>query len=247
MSSALDSGSISSDFLCHKCNQARIIGKYTINNWNEEFHPESTLKDIIKNSDNIGMSYIIEELGEKKFLDYFHLLKLDQKTGVELSGESISPLKTFWSEIDLATASFGQGFAVNQLQMIQAFNVLANNGNLIPLHFDQQKAIQSYPVFKFETVNLMNEILKYGVENSPISSLKAKDLEVCAKSGTAQVAVEGNYTDSDIVASYIGFSPCEQPKYTMIVTINNPRLSKWGSSTAAPIWFEIAQNLEFLL
>jgi len=247
MASALDSGSINSNYICEKCNQPRIIGKYTINNWNEEFHPDSTLKDIIKNSDNIGMSYIIERMGQKTFLDYFHRLKLDQKTGVELSGESISPLKNYWSEIDLATASFGQGFAVNQLQMLQAFNTLANNGLLVNLHLTKQRKSEINRVFSSEIVININEILKYAVENSPVAKLKSPDLEVCAKSGTAQVAVGGEYTDSNVVGSYIGFSPCENPKYSMIVTINNPKTSQWGSSTAAPIWFEIAQNLEFLL
>lgn len=247
MASALDSASVNSDFICQKCNQPRVIGKYTINNWNEQFHPDSSLQDIITNSDNIGMSYIIERMGQKLFLDYFHRLKLDQKTGIELSGESISPLKTYWSEIDLATASFGQGFAVNQLQMIQAFNTLANGGELVSLHLTNQKKAEYTRIFAQDTVIKMNEILKYAVENSPVSKLKAKDLEVCAKSGTAQVAIGGQYTDSNTIGSYIGFSPCENPKYTMIVTINNPRSSQWGSSTAAPVWFEIAQNLEFLL
>ncbi len=247
MASALDSGSINSDFICQKCNQPRVIGKYTINNWDEHFHPDSTLKDIIKNSDNIGMSYIIERMGQKTFLDYFHRLKLDQKTGIELSGESISPLKTYWSEIDLATASFGQGFAVNQLQMIEAFNTLANGGELVSLHLTNQKKAEYTRIFTQDTVMKMNEILKFAVENSPVSKLKEEDLEVCAKSGTAQVAISGQYTDSNTIGSYIGFSPCENPKYTMIVTIKNPRSSQWGSSTAAPVWFEIAQNLEFLL
>lgn len=247
MASALDSGSINPDFICQRCNQARIIGKYTINNWNKEFHPDSSLKDIIKNSDNIGMSYIIERMGQKTFLDYFHRLKLDQKTGIELSGESISPLKNYWSEIDLATASFGQGFAVNQLQMIQAFNTLANGGELVSLHLTNQKRAEYTRIFAQDTVIKMNKILKYAVENSPVSKLKEKNLEVCAKSGTAQVAISGQYTDSNTIGSYIGFSPCENPKYTMIVTIKNPRSSQWGSSTAAPVWFEIAQNLEFLL
>jgi cell division protein FtsI/penicillin-binding protein 2 len=131
--------------------------------------------------------------------------------------------------------------------MIQAFNTLANQGILTAVHLNQDSNLQNYQVFSKEVVLKMNEILKYAVENSPVSNLKPKELEVCAKSGTAQVAVGGEYTQSDTIGSYIGFSPCTNPKYTMIVTINNPKTSSWGSSTAAPIWFEIAQNLEFLL
>lgn len=247
MSSALDSKSISPDYTCSKCNQPRIIGQYTINNWNNEFHADTNLKDIIKNSDNIGMSYIIEKLGLKNFLEYFHRLKLDQKTGIELTGESISPLKTQWPDIDLATASFGQGIAVNQLQMVQAFNAIANNGQLVKVHFNKQSPLETNLVFSPETMSLMRDILIYAVNNSPVASLKPKDMEVCAKSGTAQVAVKGEYVDSSTIGSYIGFSPCVNPKFTMIVTVNNPKASQWGSSTAAPIWFELAQNIEPLL
>lgn len=246
MSSALDSKSITPDYVCQKCNQPRVIGQYTINNWDNSFHPDSTLKDIIKNSDNIGMSYIIEKMGLKNFQEYFHRLKLDQKTGVELTGESISPLKTVWPEIDLATAAFGQGLAVNQLQMIQAFNAIANNGQLVKVHFNQQNQIEKSDVFDPETMSLMREILSYAVNNSPVANLKPKDMDVCAKSGTAQVAVKGEYSDNTI-GSYVGFSPCVNPKFSMIVTVNNPRSSQWGSSTAAPIWFELAQNIEPLL
>ena len=247
MSSALDSKSISSDFICQKCNQPRIIGQYTINNWDNNFHADSTLRDIIKNSDNIGMSYIIKEMGLNKFLDYFHRLRLDQKTGVELTGESISNLKSNWPEIDLATASFGQGIAVNQLQMLQAFNAIANDGTLVKVHLNQDNPIEKSQVFSQETISIMKNILSYAVENSPVASLKSKDMEVCAKSGTAQVAIGGEYTNSNTIGSYIGFYPCTNPKFTMIVTVNNPKLSQWGSSTAAPIWFELAKNIATLL
>lgn len=247
VSMALDTNSINTSFICTQCNRPRQIGEYTINNWNDEVHPDSTLKDIIKNSDNIGMSYIIDRLGLSSFSNYFHRLKLDQKSGVELVGESVSPLKTSWPDIDLATASFGQGFAINQLQVLQAFNTLANQGKLVNLHLNQETLINTTPIFKTETVNSINEILKYAVENSPVASLKPKDLEVCAKSGTAQVAVKGSYTDSSTIGSYIGFAPCHDPKFTMIVTVNNPRSSPWGSSTAAPMWFEMAEKINSLL
>lgn len=247
VASALDSKSISTDFVCQKCNQARQIGQYTINNWDEQFHPDSSLRDIIKNSDNIGMSYIIDELTLKKFLDYFHRLKLDQKTGVDLTGESVSSLKSYWPDIDFATASFGQGFAVNQLQMIQAFNTLANRGSLVKVHLNSQSKIENNSVFSATTTEQVIEILRYAVEHSPLSALKPSGMEVCAKSGTAQVAISGNYNDANTIGSYIGFSPCENPKFTMIITVNNPRSSLWGSSTAAPMWFELAQKIEPLL
>ncbi len=257
VSMALDNQSIDTNFVCTKCGSPHTIGQYTITNWDNQLHPNSTLQDIIKNSDNIGMSYIIQRLGLEKFLDYFNRLGLGQKTNIDLQGESKPVVKTDWPEIDLATASFGQGLAVTQIQMLTAFNTIANDGVLVSPHLvnyftDENNQIitrpnHTQPVFSATTIQDVKSILKYAVENSVVTKFKSADLEVCAKSGTAQVAVKGGYTDSNTIASYIGFSPCHNPKFTMIVTINNPRSSPWGSSTAAPIWFEIADKINNLL
>ena len=244
---ALDSKSISSDYICDKCDKPLTIGQYTITNHDNATHPNSSLKDIIKNSDNIGMSYIINQLGLEKFLNYFQKLGLNQKTGIDLQGESRPNVKSDWPDIDLATASFGQGIVVTQTGMLQAFNTIANNGILVKPHLLVNKDNNPKQIFNIESINEIKSILKYSVENGVVSIMKPKNLEVCAKSGTAQVAIKGGYTDSSTIASYIGFSPCNNPKFTMIVTINNPKSSPWGSSTAAPIWFELASKIDHLL
>lgn len=257
MSMALDTKSISPDFLCIKCDKPHQIGQYSIGNWDNSLHPNSTIKDIIKNSDNIGMSYVIQSLGLDNFLKYFNSLGLNRKTGIDLQGEVKPVSKNSWPEIDFATASFGQGFAITQIQMLTAFNVIANNGVKNTPHvvnyFDDGQTI--YPnnlpkqitIFSPETIKQMKNILKYAVENGIVSKFKPDNLEVCAKSGTSQIAVKGGYSESSTIASYVGFSPCENPKFTMIVTINNPKSSPWGSSTAAPIWYELASKISSLL
>jgi cell division protein FtsI/penicillin-binding protein 2 len=258
MSMALDQKSIDTSFICDKCDHPHTIGEYTITNWDNTTHPNATLKDIILNSDNIGMSYIIGHLGLENFLKYYQKLGLNQKTGIDLQGEAKPTVKTNWPEIDLATASFGQGIVVTQVNMLQAFNVIANDGQLVKpkvaQYFTDDLERISYPkkqnsvtVFTPETISQMKEILKYAVENGVVNQFRPKNLEVCAKSGTAQVAIKGSYTDSSTIASYIGFSPCNNPKFTMIVTINNPKSSPWGSSTAAPIWYELASKIDHLL
>ncbi len=257
VSIGLDTKSIDTNFVCVRCDQPHQIGKYAITNWNDETHPNSSLQDIIKNSDNIGMSFIIQKIGLNNFLEYYKKLGLNQKTGIDLQGEAKAPIKDTWPEIDLATASFGQGVLVTQVSMLQAFNTIANNGILVKprvaSYFVQNDKIinnkqpESYRVFSQDTTKSMKSILKYSVENGVVASMKDKNIEVCAKSGTAQIAIKGGYTDSATIASYIGFSPCDNPKFTMIVTINNPKSSPWGSSTAAPIWYDLALKLNYLL
>jgi len=257
VSMGLDKKSIDTNFICTHCNQPHQIGQYAITNWNDELHPDSSLQDIIKNSDNIGMSFVIERIGLNNFLEYYKKLGLNQKTGIDLQGEAKATMKENWPEIDLATASFGQGIQVTQISMLQAFNTIANDGILVKPrvanYFTQNDQIinnkkpESYRVFSTDTTDKVKTILKYSVENGVVAPMKDKSIEVCAKSGTAQIAVKGGYTDSATIASYIGFSPCYNPKFTMIVTINNPKSSPWGSSTAAPIWYDLALKLNYLL
>ena len=250
MAEALDLKSIRPDYVCTGCDRPKVVGGATVTNWDNATHPDSTLQDIIKNSDNIGMSYIIETIGLDRFLSFYQKIGLNQKSGIDLQGESKPLLKKKWSQIDLDTASFGQGIAITQLQMLTAFNTLANNGILVhPRMLDytdnnttinRPKALKTIAIYSPTTVALMKSILKYAVENGVVGKLKPKELEVCAKSGTAQIAINGSYSADNSVASYIGFSPCNNPKFSMIVTIDNPRTSPWGSSTAAPIWFQLA-------
>ena len=247
MALALDSKSVSPDYICQQCDRPNKIGQYSIGNWDNTLHPNSSLPDIIKNSDNIGMSHIIAATGYDKFIRYFNLLGFDRKSGIDLPSEARPLSKGYWPEIDLATASFGQGFAVTQIQMLTAFNVLANGGSKVIPHFAKNVPHNATLIYSPDTINQMKVILKYAVENGVIAKLKPKNLEVCGKSGTSQVAVKGGYSDSSTIASYVGYSPCDDPKFTMIVTIHNPKTSPWGSSTAAPIWYEIAEKLSTLL
>ena len=254
---ALDSQAIDQNFICPNCDRPFVASGFSINNWDNSFHPQSSLQDIIKNSDNIGMSQIITLLGKDRFLRYFHLLGLDQKTGIDLPNESISPQKPFWSPIDLATASFGQGFAITPIQMIQAFNVLANSGQLARPHLGVSltngvsikkiERLSTTPIFRPPTISQINHILQYAVNNGPAAQFNSQKLEVCAKSGTAQVAIDGQYSSQEAIASYIGYAPCQNAKFTMLVVLVNPKTSTWGSSTAAPLWFALASKISKLL
>jgi cell division protein FtsI/penicillin-binding protein 2 len=141
--------------------------------------------------------------------------------------------------------------------MLQAFNVIADDGLMPQSHFvsyfdDNDQIIRNNisppaKIFDPGTIQKVKTILKYAVENGVVAHFKPDNLEVCAKSGTAQVAVKGGYSESATNASYVGFSPCQNPKFTMIITINNPKSSPWGSSTAAPIWFDLAAKITPLL
>jgi len=82
-----------------------------------------------------------------------------------------------------------------------------------------------------------------GVENGEVRYYKPPGYKIAGKTGTAQVPIEGHYDPDRTIASFVGFAPADDPKFTMLVSLTNPQVSPWGSTTAAPVWFDIASQL----
>jgi cell division protein FtsI/penicillin-binding protein 2 len=89
----------------------------------------------------------------------------------------------------------------------------------------------------------MTEIMIQAVDRGEAKFAKPQGMIIAGKTGTAQIPIEGHYDPTKTIASFIGFFPADNPQYTMLVTLNNPQTSQWGSETAAPLWFAIAKQL----
>jgi cell division protein FtsI/penicillin-binding protein 2 len=81
------------------------------------------------------------------------------------------------------------------------------------------------------------------VENGEAKAFKPKGFTFAGKTGTAQIPVEGHYDPQKTLASFVGFGPVENPKFVMLVRLDEPKTSQFGSETAAPTFFSIAQRL----
>lgn len=241
MALSLDSHKINQNFNC-PCNQPLTIGEYTINNWDEKLHPDSPLKDIIRYSDNIGMATISKNVDSNTLIKYSEILGLGKKSGIDLQGESRPIIKKNWGKIDIANASFGQGFAITQIQLIKMFNSLTY-GKLTTPKIATNNSPDIDNIFTQSTRDNIKSYMKYAVESGNMNKYKNKDMEVCAKSGTAQIAYQGKYDENQTIASYIGFSPCDNPKFTMIITLVRPKTSPWAEGTAGPMWYDIANDI----
>ena len=75
---------------------------------------------------------------------------------------------------------------------------------------------------------------------------RPKNIEIAGKTGTAQIPIAGHYDPEKTIASFVGFFPARRPQYTMLVSLTEPQTSPWGSETAAPLWFAIANQLLLL-
>jgi cell division protein FtsI/penicillin-binding protein 2 len=255
VAAAINEGKVKSDTICDKCEGPREIGGFTIKTWNNKYYPQSTMAQILEHSDNVGMVYVAEKLGLGRLYNYLQDFGFGKETKIDLQEEASASLraKKDWKEIDLATASFGQGISVTPIQMLQASAVIANGGNLVQPHlvekiiagdrvYEQKHEIKK-GVIKKETARIVAEMMFKAVENGEAKRLKPKDLKVAGKTGTAQIPLAGHYDPTKTIASFVGFAPVENPKFVMLVRIDQPSSSQFGSETAAPTFFNIAKEL----
>jgi cell division protein FtsI/penicillin-binding protein 2 len=178
------------------------------------------------------------------------------ETGIDLQGEvsgSIKP-KQYWYPIDYATATFGQGLAVTPMQLITAFASVVNGGELlrpyvvervsdnINVNTQHEKTVVRR-VMSESTSRIMRRILEYTIDNAEYRWQKPVGYRFGGKTGTAQIAVNGKYDTSKTIASFLGFTPVDKPRFMALIVIKEPSTSSWGSETAAPLFFEMAKEL----
>lgn len=244
MASALDAGVIDKQTVCDICDKAIKIDKYTIENWNKEYRPNSSMVDIIVHSDNVGMSFIAQKMGSENMHNYLAKFGIGGLTNIDLQGEQYAKLRNLkdWKGVDLLTSSFGQGVAVTPIQMVRAVGAIANGGFLV-----EPKVMKSETVSRqiisgqaaLDTTEMMVEAAKRG--ESKWTNLTG--FSVAGKTGTAQIPIAGYYDAEKTIASFVGFAPSNNPKFVMLVTLKEPQSSTWASETAAPLWYAIARDL----
>ncbi|MBI2019893.1 penicillin-binding protein 2 [Candidatus Daviesbacteria bacterium] len=255
MSAAINEDLVKPDTICDICSGPINLGGFTIRTWNNKYFPDSSMKDVIIHSDNTGMVFVGQKLGLDKFYSYLEDFGFGNVTNIDLEDETSPDLrpKKEWREIDLATASFGQGIAVTPIQMIRAISTIANGGNLMQPHVvktikDEGSSFEVKPkvvknILKESTAKIVTEMMVAAVEEGEAKWAKPKGFKIAGKTGTAQIPVEGHYDPNKTIASFVGFAPADDPKFVMLIRYDQPQSSIFGSETAAPTFFEIAKEL----
>ncbi len=246
MAAALDAKVISPDTNCELCSGPVTISGETVKNYNDKYYPNSSMTDVILHSDNVGMVYVGRKLGRNRLLDYLRGFGFGKLSGIDIQEEDTPSMKKNedWYDIDWATASFGQGIAVTRIQMLAAVNTIANGGRYVPPRVAlSDKPPSSKRIISPSAAATMTSIMQNGVEKGEVRYHRVPGYSVAGKTGTAQVPIAGHYDKDKVIASFVGFAPADKPKFTMLVTLLEPKTSPWGSTTAAPLWFAVARDL----
>ncbi len=231
------------------------LSGYKIKNWNDKYEGKISITRILEKSSNIGMVYTGNKLGNDKLYEYLQKYGVGQYTDIDLQGEGQGILKpkSEYYPIDYATATFGQGIAVTPLQLVRSFATVINGGyvmrpyvvkEVIEGNYRRQREPQVVRrILSDRTSAIMRKMLVSVVDHAEAKWDKPKGYKFGGKTGTAQIAVSSGYDGSKTVASFIGFAPADKPKFLMLVVLKEPSVSSWGSETAAPIFFDIANEL----
>ena len=208
-----------------------------------------SVRRVIRYSSNIGAGKIGLELGAKTYFSYLDQLGLGQEAGLPLPGESRGILRRpgRWTDVDLVTASFGQGLSTTALQLARAYLCLANRGVLKPLQLivspDRERA-EPARVFSESTAETVLAMLEDVVqEDGTGTQARIEGISVGGKTGTAQKASpEGGYGYA-YLASFVGLFPSMNPDYLILGVVDEPKRNHYGGVVAAPAVREVALEL----
>ncbi len=229
-------------------------------------HPRNKIQvdDILKFSSNIASAKIGRSLGRQRLYHYLGDFGFGRKTGIDLPGEVGGVLRSpsSWYELDLANISFGQGVSVTPLQIAMATAALGNGGLLMRPYIVEKIVdtegnvlTQHSPevvrrVVSEDVANLVRTLLqKTSEEGGTATRAAVPGYVVAGKTGTAQKADKTNrgYSAEDRVGSFVGMVPGDAPRIVILVMIDEPGTSPYGSVVAAPVFSRIAaQSLPYL-
>ena len=225
-------------------------GSYTVGSATiRDVHPQKLLSfgDVLVRSSNICMAKLGQRMGKKNLYDGLRSLGIGEITGVELAGESKGILRRLenWAPVDTLTHSFGQGFSMTALQLVQAYSPLANGGLLVRPTLVKGSNRPAARIMTPETARSISDILRGVIEDEHGTGHKAaiRGMQVRGKTGTAQKAREDGrgYDPDRILASFIGFVDGNEiglnKKLIMLVAVDEPGVKpRWGGTVAAPVF-----------
>ncbi|MHB0867891.1 MAG: peptidoglycan D,D-transpeptidase FtsI family protein [Chloroflexota bacterium] len=227
-----------------------------IRNWDLGSHGRETMTQVLINSCNVGAQYVSGLLGPERFYRYLDAFGFGKPTGIDLPGEASGRFRTpkdpAWTRVDLATNAYGQGIAVTALQMVTAVAAIANDGVLmkpvVVKAFRQGDSIREVPpvqvrrVISSQMAKTLTEMMIHVVEDNSLKLSMVPGYKIAGKTGTADLPTAAGYTSGATYASQVGFAPVDDPKFAMLVRIDDPE-KKFGGQVASPVFKRIAEQL----
>jgi len=258
LAAAIDGGKISPDTTYVDTGAVSEAG-YTIRNSDLKANGKQTMTQVLEKSLNTGVIFAEKLMGNQLFGEYIKKFGFGESTRSDVYAEvdgNISNLKNTKKNLEFFTASFGQGITVTPLQLISAYNVIANNGILLKpqiidkiMHDDgsvlEYSPVEVRRVISEQAAYQTSQMLRSVVTDGHGKQANVPGYLVGGKTGTAEVVgPSGGYEDGKSIGSFAGFAPINNPKFTILVRLDDPKTVQWAESSAAPTFGEL---MKFLL
>jgi cell division protein FtsI/penicillin-binding protein 2 len=202
-----------------------------------------TVSDIVAQSSNVGTVTIGLKLGTEKFDAWVRRFGFSEPTGIDLPGEEagIVPAVEEYSGSSIGNLPIGQGLSVTPIQMAYGYSAIANGGIAHTPHVIAGEPDAGRRIMTAENAEKVSRMLEGVLQAGGTASEAAIDgYTLAGKTGTAQKAENGGYSETDYVASFIGFAPSRSPRLLVSVMVDEPRGSIYGGEVAAPAFEKIA-------
>jgi cell division protein FtsI/penicillin-binding protein 2 len=259
MSAALDSGTVTPQTTYYDSGVI-VLGGHPLYNWDRSARGTVDMTGLLANSLNVGAATIASWMGPDTFYNYLQRFSFGRPMGIDLmaevGGQLPLPGDELWTETNLGTNAFGQGLATTPLQMVASVSALANDGYLMQPYIVQairkdgqvlehEPTVISRPISE-QTADVVTAMAVNAVRTE-VFGAQVEGYTVAGKTGTAQIPEGGIYHPSDTIASFIGWLPADDPEIIVLIKLDRPKASPWGSTTAAPAFAELATDLVALL
>ena len=259
---ALEAGVLQPDTVLND-EGALTIGGWPVANFDyEQAGPGGALSigQILERSSNVGMVHIVQRMKPSVYYGWLERIGLGDISGIDLPSETPSALKPQEQFIEYviepATASFGQGFSLTSIQMVQLHGILASGGKLLTPHivkglvneegeeYYQPKLPTPRQIISPATAQRVVEMMTGVVEKGTGKPARIPGYRIAGKTGTAQKAsATGGYSTAKIT-SFVGIFPSKEPRYVVLAVIDEPiGADAFGSTVAAPIVKAVIEDI----
>jgi cell division protein FtsI/penicillin-binding protein 2 len=220
-----------------------------------------TVSDILAKSSDVGAIKIALRLGAPKFYEYIRAFGFGTPTGVDMPGESKGLLRRLenWTPVSIGSISMGQEIGVTPIQLVTAISAIANGGMLYKPHVvaelrrDEQHlpaegvftAAEPKRVIRPETAATLRRLMEGVVLNGTGKLAHLDGWTAAGKTGSAQKIdpATGRYSPTQLIASFSGFAPINNPAVTILVSLDSPMGLHEGGQVAAPVFKRIAEQV----
>lgn len=224
----------------------------------------STVRNAFEQSSNIAFATLVEEAfleNPQRYIDLIYKTKINEPLNLDIKGEAKPDIKTTadkrWSKLSLPWMSIGYEVMMTPIQILTFYNAIANDGVMVKPQFVREirhgnevkqvfdAIVINERIASERTIETLQTLLKGVVQNGTAKNMSKLGFSVAGKTGTAQISQgSSGYNKKNYTATFVGYFPADNPKYSCIIVVSNPRGKRYyGSSVSGPVFKELAEKV----